>query len=126
MNSEGHGKNLKKLGLPKGSFIEYLPKRKWQFVFCSLSIANNFKEFFSNLAQTLIEKLRTGPNKFEINSVGEFYKPLNLEENLSHFTKVSEKTIPDILKELKTNKANGIGNLSCRFLKDGSKVLATF
>ena len=34
--------------------------------------------------------------------------------------------MPDILKELKTNKANGTGNLSGRFLKDGSKVLATF
>ena len=36
----------------------------------------------------------------------EFYKPLNLEENHFHFTKVSEKTISN-------------------FLKDGSKVLAT-
>ena len=31
----------------------------------------------------------------------------------------------DFLKELKTNKATGIDNLSGRFLKDGSKVLAT-
>ena len=48
----------------------------------------------------------------------EFYNPF-------HFTKVSEKTISDFLKELKTNKATGIDNLSGRFLKDGSKVLAT-
>ena len=48
----------------------------------------------------------------------EFYNPF-------HFTKVSEKTISDFLKELKTNKATGIDNLSSRFLKDGSKVLAT-
>ena len=92
--------------------------------FCSLSIANNFKEFFSNLAQNLIEKLPTGRNKLDINSVREFYKPLNLEENPFHFTKVSEKTISDFLKELKTNKATGIDNPSGRFLKDGSKVLA--
>ena len=93
--------------------------------FCSLSITNNFNEFFSNLAQNLIEKLPTGPNRFDFNSVREFCKLLNLEENFFHFTKVSEKTISDILKELKTNNATGIDNLSGRFLKDGSKVLAT-
>ena len=67
----------------------------------------------------------TGPNKFDNNSVLEFYKPLNLEENPFHFTKVSEKTISDFLKELKFNKATGIDNLSRCFLKDRSKVLAT-
>ena len=67
----------------------------------------------------------TGPNKFDINSVREFYKPLNLKEDPFHFTKVSEKTISNFLKELKINKATGIGNLLGRFLKDGSKVLAT-
>ena len=81
-----------------------MPKKKRRFVFCSLSIANNFKEFFSNLAQNLIEKLPTGRNKLDINSVREFYNPLNLEENPFHFTKVSEKTISDFLKELKTNR----------------------
>ena len=91
------------------------------FSFCSLSIANNLKEFFSNLAQNLIEKLPTGPNKFDINSVREFYKLLNLKEDPFHFTKVSQKTISDFLKELKTNKATGIDNLSGHFLKDGSK-----
>ena len=73
----------------------------------------------------MIEKLPTGANKFDINSVREFYKPLSLEENAFHFTKVSENTISDILKELKTNKATGIDNLLGRFLKDGSKVLVT-
>ena len=67
----------------------------------------------------------TGPNNFDINSVREFYNPLNLKEDPFHFTKVSEKTISDFLKELKTNKATGIDNLPGRFLKDGSKVLAT-
>ena len=73
----------------------------------------------------LIEKLLTGPNRFDINSVREFCKPLDLEENSFYFTEVSEKTISDILKELKSNKATGIDDLSGRFLKDGSKVIAT-
>ena len=119
-------KNLKKLGLPKTKTpsSNICLKENDGLSFCSLSIANNVKEYISNLAQNLIEKLPTGPNKFDITSVREFYKPLNLKEDPFHFTKVSEKTISDFLKELKTNKATGIDNLSGRFLKDGSKVLA--
>ena len=67
----------------------------------------------------------TGPNKFDINSVREFYKPLNIEKKRFSFDQVSEKTISDFLKELKTNKATGIDNLSGRFLKEGTKVLTT-
>ena len=63
------------------------------------SIANNFKEFFSNLAQNLAGKLPTGRNKFDIISVWEFYKPLEF-----HFTKVPEKVISDFLKELKLTR----------------------
>ena len=50
---------------------------------------------------------------------------MNLEENPFHFAKVSENTISDFLIELKTNKTTGTDDLSDRFLKDGSKVLAT-
>ena len=120
-------KNLKKLGLPKTKIpsSNICLKENDSLSFCSFSTTNNFKEFFSSLSQNLIEKLPTGPNKFDINSVREFYKPLNLEENPFHFNKLSENNISDFLKELKTNKATGIDNLSGRFLKDGSKVLAT-
>ena len=106
-------KNLKKIGLPKTKTpsSNICLKENDGLFFCFLSIANNFKEFFSNLAENLIEKLPNGPN--------------NLKEDPFNFTQVSEKTILDFLKELKTNKATGINNLSGRFLKDVSKVLAT-
>ena len=55
-----------------------------------------------------MEKLPTGPNKFDISSVREFYKPLNLEEN--PFLSLWKDHI-GLLKELKTNKATGIDNL---------------
>ena len=74
--------------------------------FCSLSIANNFKEIFSNLAQNLIEKLTAGPNKININTVREFCKPLKLEEKPFHFTEVPENNISDFLNELKTKQSN--------------------
>ena len=95
------------------------------FLSALFPLLTTFKEFFSNLAQKAIEKLPTGPNKFDINLVREFYQPVNLEQNPFHFTKVSVKTILDFLKELKTNKATAIDNLSGGFLKDGSKLLTT-
>ena len=50
---------------------------------------------------------------------------LNLGDNIFRFDKVQDKTIEDILKNIKINKAAGIDNISGRFLKDGSKVLVT-
>ena len=123
MNPRG----LEKLNLPKTKIpsMNICLKENVSLSFCYLSIANNFKKFFSNLAQNVIEKFPTGPNKFDINSVREFYKLLNLEENPYHFTKVREDTILGFLKELKTNKPTGIDNLSGRYLKGRSKVFAT-
>ena len=120
-------KNLKKLDVPKRKTpsSNICLKKNDGLSFCPLSIANNFKIIFFQSYTKLNKKLPTGPNKFDINSVRELYKPLNFEENTFHFTKVSEKTISDFLKELKTNKATGIYILSGRFLKDGSKVLPT-
>ena len=96
----------------------------FQYSFCNQPVLFAEHENINKLRNTN-RKLPTGPNRFYITSVREFYKSLNLEENSFPFTKVSEKTISDILKELKTNKAIKIDNLSGRFLKDGSKVLAT-
>ena len=101
-------KNLKELGLPKNKtpLSNIYLKENDSLSISPLSIANNFIIFFffSNLAQKLIEKLLTGSNKFDINSVQEFYKTLNLEENPFPFTKHTGKSISDFLKELKTNK----------------------
>ena len=47
-------KNLKKLGLPKTKAPSTNNCLKENFSFCSLPIANNFEEIFSNLAQNLI------------------------------------------------------------------------
>ena len=77
-------KKLKKLGLPKTKTpsSNICLKEHGGLSFCSLSIANNFKDFFSYLAQNLIEKLPTRAKKFDINSVREFYKPLILKKTL--------------------------------------------
>ena len=71
-------------------------------LFARFPLLTTLNNFFSNLSQNLTEKLPTRPNKFDINSVQEFYKPLNLDKNSFHFAKVSEKTILDFLKKMKT------------------------
>ena len=48
-----------------------------------------------------------------------------MKKTLFILPKSLKKSISDFLKELKTNKVTGIDNLLGRFLKDGSKVLAT-
>ena len=115
-------KTLKKLGLSKikTTLTNICPTENCGLSFCSLSIANNFKQFFSNLAQNLIEKLPTGPNKFDINPVREFYKPLNLAENPFHFNSLWKDNI-GFSKELKTDKATGIDNNQAAFKKTARK-----
>ena len=127
MNPKNFGKTLKNLAFQTQRLLYQIFALKKMTVYLSVlfPLLTTLNNFFSNLAQNLIEKLPTGPNKFHINSAREFYKPLNLKQDLFHFTQVSEKTISDFLKELKTNNATAIDNLSDRFLKDRSKVLAT-
>ena len=110
---------------PKAPSLNICLKEIDSLFFCSLFIANNFEEAFSDLAQNVIEKLSAGPKNFDVNSVREFSKMLILEENTFLFTKVSEKTISGFLNKLGANKAIGIYSLSDTSLKGESKVLST-
>ena len=60
----------------------------------------------------LFPLLTTLKNFFDVNSVREFYKPLNLEENPFQ---VTENNTSDFLKELKTNKTTGIDTCQAVF-----------
>ena len=110
---------------PKAPSLNICLKETDSLFFCSLFIANNFEEAFSDLAQNVIEKLSAGPKNFDVNSVREFSKMLILEENTFLFTKVSEKIISGFLNKLGANKAIGIYSLSDTSLKGESKVLST-
>ena len=86
-------------------------------------VLGGFKDYHSNLARNLLKKLPKPPNKFTLNSVFQHYKGI-IQSNSLNLATVSENTILTILKNTKVSKAAGLDNLSCRFLRDGVKVLA--
>ena len=83
-----------------------------------------FKKLFSNLANDLVQKLPTAPNKFGNKSVEDYYNDMfNFYPKKLTFQTIQTKCISDLLKNCDTNKAAGIDNLSGRFLKDGADIL---
>ena len=88
------------------------------------SVSEMFKKLFSNLANDLVQKLPTAPNKFSNKSVEDYYNDmLNFYPTKLTFQTIQTKCISDLLKNCDTNKAAGIDNLSGRFLKDGADIL---
>ena len=86
--------------------------------------ANTFKDFFFNLAGNLVRKLPVALNKFNNNMTKQYY--MNIEKNYQNFELFCERleTIKNILPCLDTSKAPGLDDISSKFLKDGSEVLA--
>ena len=121
-------KTLNGLGLPKkgsqSGAANVCLKENDEFVFDPAAISNVFKTFFSDIAINLLAKLPTAPNRFNKNSVSEFYKKFNIK-NKFKFSHVTDETILEILKNLDVTKATGIDNIAAIFLKDGAEILAS-
>ena len=83
-----------------------------------------FKSFFSDIAKDLLAKLPIGPNRFNKNSVSDYYKNLKITNKL-HFTHVTHETVLEVLKKIDVEKASGIDNINAKFLKDGAEFLAS-
>ena len=83
-----------------------------------------FKKLFSNLANDLVQKFPTAPNKFGNKYVEDYYNDMfNFYPRKLTFQTIQTKCISDLLKNCDTNKAAGIDNLSGRFSKDGVDIL---
>ena len=118
---------LKSLGLPskKGSISNICLKKNDKISFDDKINANTFKDFYCNLASDLVEKLPPPSNRFEITSVRNYYQNmLELLPSKFSFSNVTEDFVFKLLKEMNTDKAAGIDNLSGKFLKDGAVILA--
>ena len=84
---------------------------------------NSFKNFYTNLALNLVNKLPHAPNKFDLHSVLAYYKRfLNTENQKFTFSPTSKDEVLKLLKDANPEKAAGIDNLSGRFLKDAAVV----
>ena len=89
------------------------------------SISTVFKNFFSNLAESLIE-LPNPPDKYNLESVINYYSSFTIAVDFC-LNKTSEKTVLKIILKIEISKAVGIDKLSGRFLRDAvefSLVLA--
>ena len=116
-------KALKSLGLPsKNDTISNICLRKDDKIWFDSKInANAFKEFFCNLAIDLGGKLPPPSNRFRLDTVRNCYQHiLCLFASEFKFSTVTE----DLLKDINIDKTAGINNLSGKFLKDGTNILA--
>ena len=77
--------------------------------------AEIFKDFYSNLANNLVKKLPTPPNKYGKTAVNNYYKKLNLRGKNFSFAPVAPATILKLLKQLNPEKSAGIDNLTGSF-----------
>ena len=87
--------------------------------------AEIFKDFYSNLANNLVKKLPTAPNKYGKQQSIITTKKLNLRGKNFSFAPVAPATILKLLKQLNPAKSAGIDNLTGKFLKEGAPVLAS-
>ena len=87
------------------------------------TIANIFKDFFSHLAESLLIKLSNAPNKYNIESVFQYYSKFIIEKPF-HLSITSQEEVFKIIQNIDISKAAGIDNLSGKFLKDGAEILA--
>ena len=87
--------------------------------------SNTFKKFFCTLADNLLANLLPPSLIFGLLSVRQYYeKNLKLSNPKFKFTFVSANTALKLLKYIDKNKAEGLDNLSSKFLKDVASLFA--
>ena len=120
-------KSLKSLGLPskESSSATICLEKDGILSFDPKTNAEIFKDFYSNLANNVVKKLPTPPNKYGKTAVNNYYKKLNLRGKNFSFAPVAPATILKLLKQLNPAKSAGIDNLTGKFLKEGAPVLAS-
>ena len=95
-----------------------------QFRLMKKQINNSFKNFYTNLALNLVNKLPHAPKKFDLHSFLAYYKRFLYTVNQTFtFSSILEYEILKLLTDTNPEKTAGIDNLSGRFLKDGAVVL---
>ena len=79
-----------------------------------------FKDFFSNLAKSSLDKLPDPSNKYNLESVFLYDSNFAVPE-LFHIKSTSEENVFKIMENIEISKASGIANLKPIF-KKGKKV----
>jgi len=119
-------KVLKSIGLPSkanNTAKVCLKNKDNALLFEPKETSNVFKEFYENLSQSLVDKLPSAPNKFNLNTTKTFYERLNLS-NTFNLREVDQAFVLKMLESTNANKAPGIDKLPGIFIKDGASLLA--
>ena len=85
-------------------------------------ISKTFKNFFSNLAESLLIKLLKPPDKYNLQSVIQCYSSFVITADFC-LIDTTEKQIFKIMQDIKSSKAAGVDKLLGRFLKDCADTL---
>lgn len=87
------------------------------------TIADYFNDFFTTIAEKLVQKLPLGKKHFDFNSVllKNFYD--NSEREVFYLKHVSEEFVFKELSQLNSYKSTGLDEIPARFLKDGASLL---
>jgi len=119
-------KVLKSIGLPSNANNTAkvcLKDKDNALLFEPKETSNIFKDFYENLAQSLVDKLPTAPNKFNLDTTRVFYERLNISGSFN-LLQVDQAFVLKMLEKTNANKAPGIDKLSGIFIKDGASLLA--
>ena len=116
---------LKSIGLPSKSKDEskICLKENETMFFEPKETSRIFKNFYENLAQTLVDKLPPAPNKYNNETTKLYYDRMNINNSFK-LEEVDTEQIYNILRQTNEHKAPGIDKLSGVFIKDGAELLA--
>ena len=114
---------LKSLGLPSKTSVcrTTALEVKNTTSFGTKSTLDVFKNYYSTLADSLLKKLPTTPNRYTFITVIQYYRHF-IQTDAFHLTCTMEINIEKILRSTNIRKAAGIDDLLGHFLKDGSRV----
>ena len=119
-------KSLKSLGLPskQKSSSSLCLENNGNLSFDPKANTEIFKDFYSNLADNLVKKLLSPPNKFGIETIKTYYQRLNLGRKTFSLKATGTSAVQQLLEDINPSKSAGLHNLTGKFLRDGASVLA--
>ena len=95
-----------------------------EMCFDKVKVAEQFNNFFTTVASSLVNKLPQGTGTFGDAHVSSFYQGKGVTPNAFCLNEVNVDNINIILNSMSANKATGLDDLSPRFVKDGARVIA--
>ena len=116
--------SLKSLGMPKRTVISNFNaiEENDTLTYDTRSISKIFKNFFSNLAKSLLINLPNPPEKCNIQSVIIYYSSFTNSDDFCLRNNFEEKVLK-IMTNIESSQAAGVVKLSTMYIKDSANIL---